>query len=208
MSIWPGQRAASRQLAQSTMRLLLRRFSSSLSPNIPRKFRWRTLANRSTNSWRRLRSMPRWPLSSSSSFPLRFTRAHSSTTTPSSKRKEAAAAAAAATASLSLSQRFRKLSREYGYSALGVYLLLSALDFPLCFLAVRHLGTERIGYWEHVALEKFWQVVPWPFPSPDQTQVNNNDDVPRTVGTTKEAEQSLQHAEQINAESDASTYLL
>ncbi|MCJ1232591.1 hypothetical protein MMC14_000544 [Varicellaria rhodocarpa] len=55
--------------------------------------------------------------------------------------------------SLSFSQRLRKLSREYGWSALGIYLLLSALDFPFCFLAVRWLGTDRIGHWEHVVIE-------------------------------------------------------
>jgi len=47
----------------------------------------------------------------------------------------------------------KKLSREYGWSALGVYLALSALDFPFCFLAVRLLGTERIGRWEHNVVE-------------------------------------------------------
>lgn len=60
---------------------------------------------------------------------------------------------------LTLSQRFKKLSREYGWSALGVYLLLSALDFPFCFLAVRTLGTERIAYWEHLIVEGFWTLV-------------------------------------------------
>ncbi|KAI9678150.1 MAG: hypothetical protein M1817_006095 [Caeruleum heppii] len=63
--------------------------------------------------------------------------------------------------SLSLSQRLRKLSREYGWSALGVYLLLSALDFPFCFLAVRTLGTDRIGHWEHVVIENVKKVIPW-----------------------------------------------
>ncbi|KAJ9260652.1 hypothetical protein DTO195F2_4492 [Paecilomyces variotii] len=53
----------------------------------------------------------------------------------------------------SLSQRLKKLTREYGWSALGVYLLLSALDFPFCFAAVRLLGVDRIGHWEHVILE-------------------------------------------------------
>ncbi|KAL1965153.1 hypothetical protein VTN77DRAFT_6066 [Rasamsonia byssochlamydoides] len=53
----------------------------------------------------------------------------------------------------SLSQRLKTLSREYGWSALGVYLLLSALDFPFCFLAVRLFGVERIGYYEHVVVE-------------------------------------------------------
>ncbi|KAL8942960.1 MAG: hypothetical protein Q9216_001375 [Gyalolechia sp. 2 TL-2023] len=61
--------------------------------------------------------------------------------------------------SLSLSQRLRKLSREYGWSALGVYLLLTALDFPLCFLAVRWIGTETIGRWESVIVDQFWRLL-------------------------------------------------
>jgi hypothetical protein len=47
----------------------------------------------------------------------------------------------------------RGLSKEYGYSALGVYLFLSALDFPFCFLAVRTIGTEVIGEWEEKLLD-------------------------------------------------------
>ncbi|MCJ1451216.1 hypothetical protein MMC28_001552 [Mycoblastus sanguinarius] len=62
--------------------------------------------------------------------------------------------------SLSISQRFRKLSREYGWSAIGVYLLLSALDFPFCFAAVRYLGTDRIGHYEHVILEWVRAMIP------------------------------------------------
>ena len=72
--------------------------------------------------------------------------------------------------SLSLSQRLKKLSREYGWSALGVYLLLTALDFPFCFLAVRWLGTDRIGHWEHVLVAWFWSVVPYPFPARETPQ--------------------------------------
>lgn len=45
----------------------------------------------------------------------------------------------------SLSARLRKLSREYGWAAVGVYLGLSVLDFPFCFLLVRVVGTDRIG---------------------------------------------------------------
>ena len=41
----------------------------------------------------------------------------------------------------SLSARMRTLSKEYGYAALGVYLGLTALDFPFCFLAVRMIGS-------------------------------------------------------------------
>jgi len=64
--------------------------------------------------------------------------------------------------SLSLTQRLRKLSREYGWSALGVYLALTALDFPFCFLAVRLLGTDRIGHWEHIVVSKIKSFVQWP----------------------------------------------
>lgn len=53
----------------------------------------------------------------------------------------------------SLSERLKKLSREYGWAALGVYLALSALDFPFCFAAVRLLGVERIGHYEHVVVQ-------------------------------------------------------
>lgn len=45
----------------------------------------------------------------------------------------------------SLGGRLKKLSREYGWSALGVYLALSALDFPFCYLLVRYLGADRVG---------------------------------------------------------------
>jgi hypothetical protein len=64
----------------------------------------------------------------------------------------------------SLSQRLRTLSREYGWAALGVYLGLSALDFPFCFVAVRLLGVERIGHWEHVVVSSVKDVFKsvWP----------------------------------------------
>ncbi|KAM5455592.1 DUF1279 superfamily [Microsporum audouinii] len=68
-----------------------------------------------------------------------------------------------ASAKPSFSQRMRTLSREYGWAAVGVYFFLSALDFPFCFAAVRLLGVERIGHYEHVivgsvkdAIAKIW----------------------------------------------------
>ncbi|KAI5805679.1 hypothetical protein EDC01DRAFT_700793 [Geopyxis carbonaria] len=51
-----------------------------------------------------------------------------------------------------LGARMKSLSKEYGYSALGVYLFLSALDFPFCFLLVRTVGTERIAAAEEAVL--------------------------------------------------------
>ena len=59
--------------------------------------------------------------------------------------KKSSSSAAAAQAPLTLSARLKKLSREYGWSAVGVYLALSVLDFPFCFLLVRFVGTEKIG---------------------------------------------------------------
>lgn len=62
-----------------------------------------------------------------------------------SRRSQTGGAKKAGEESLSLSGRLRKLSREYGWSAVGVYLALSVLDFPFCFLLVKWAGTERIG---------------------------------------------------------------
>lgn len=58
----------------------------------------------------------------------------------------------------------RKLSREYGWTVVGVYGLLSVLDFPLCYLAVKLLGTDRIGRYEHAVIQAFWGLVHIPFP--------------------------------------------
>jgi hypothetical protein len=58
----------------------------------------------------------------------------------------------------------RKLSREYGWAAFGVYLALTALDFPFCFLAVRALGTERIAHWENAVITWVQRAVPIQLP--------------------------------------------
>ena len=39
-------------------------------------------------------------------------------------------------------------------------MLLSALDFPFCFAAVRYLGTDRIGHYEHVVVDWVKSAVP------------------------------------------------
>ncbi|RFU76673.1 peptide alpha-n-acetyltransferase [Trichoderma arundinaceum] len=62
--------------------------------------------------------------------------------------------------SLTLSERFKKLSREYGWSAVGVYFALSVLDFPFCFLLVKVVGTERIGQVEHFVVSKVAKLIP------------------------------------------------
>ncbi|KAI1363738.1 hypothetical protein F5Y08DRAFT_232698 [Xylaria arbuscula] len=59
-----------------------------------------------------------------------------------------------------LSARLKKLSREYGWAAVGVYLGLSVLDFPFCFLLVRVVGTERIGEIEHWVVSNVSRAIP------------------------------------------------
>lgn len=88
----------------------------------------------------------------------RFESTKSSTHTPPTQLNSPEAAP-------SLSQRLKQLSKEYGWTAVGVYLALSALDFPFCFLAVRLLGTDRIGRWEHAIISGFWNIIGIPFPS-------------------------------------------
>lgn len=71
------------------------------------------------------------------------------------------------------SQRFKELSRRYGYAAVGVYLGLSVLDFPFCFLTVRWVGPERVGEVEHAIVDSFWSLVAIVVPSmgpEDRTQ--------------------------------------
>lgn len=45
----------------------------------------------------------------------------------------------------SLGARLRKLSREYGWAAVGVYAVLTVLDLPICFMIVRLVGADRVG---------------------------------------------------------------
>ncbi|KAG6117322.1 hypothetical protein E4U13_001180 [Claviceps humidiphila] len=61
---------------------------------------------------------------------------------------------------LSLSQRLKRLSKEYGWSALGVYLAISVLDFPCCFLLVRFVGTDNIGKAERYVMSSVSQFIP------------------------------------------------
>ncbi|KAM7195439.1 N-terminal acetyltransferase 2 [Naviculisporaceae sp. PSN 640] len=61
---------------------------------------------------------------------------------------------------LTLSQRLKKLSREYGWTAVGVYLALSVLDFPFCFLLVRIVGTEKIAAVEEIVVRNVQKIIP------------------------------------------------
>ncbi|KAK6351822.1 hypothetical protein TWF718_004967 [Orbilia javanica] len=62
--------------------------------------------------------------------------------------------------SQTVGERMRALFKEYGMSAVGVYFLLSVLDFPFCFLFVKAVGTEKIAHYEHIIVDGFWKVMP------------------------------------------------
>lgn len=49
----------------------------------------------------------------------------------------------------------KALVKEYGYSALGVYLFLSMLDLPVCYLVVHSLGKEQIEVYENQVKQYF-----------------------------------------------------
>ncbi|KAH7193092.1 uncharacterized protein B0J16DRAFT_334377 [Fusarium flagelliforme] len=59
-----------------------------------------------------------------------------------------------------LTARLKKLTREYGWVTVGVYLGLSVLDFPFCFLFVRMVGAEKIGEVEHRVMSAIKQMIP------------------------------------------------
>lgn len=80
----------------------------------------------------------------------------------------------------------RKLSREYGYAAVGVYLALTALDLPFCYLAVSYLGTERIGRWEHVILSYIKGIVKWPMGEEGKEAVDEGADYVKRKGPLEE----------------------
>lgn len=73
----------------------------------------------------------------------------------------------------SLSDRMKAMSRKYGWTVVGIYLGLSALDFPFCFLAVRWLGTDRIAAAEHAIVSRFWSALESLVPSLKDRRAKN-----------------------------------
>lgn len=134
----------------------------SLSGPSHRLFASRRAAQDSPATWSAWRSRTRparcQDLSSRPDWRHGQSRQHSQSG-PSQTSSSKSRAEGAADTAQSLTQRLRKLTREYGRAVLGVYLLISLIDFPFCWLAVRMLGTERIGHWEHVIVTTFWNLV-------------------------------------------------
>jgi len=115
----------------------------------------------------------------------------------------------------------RKLSREYGWAAFGVYMGLSALDFPFCFLAVRALGTERIGQWEHAIVTTVKEAVGKVIPlskevegkvEEGEVQLKQAVGMKKEAAVTKEGEEEwswgVEEAQKEASKDNASTFLL
>ncbi|ODV79681.1 uncharacterized protein CANTADRAFT_25584 [Suhomyces tanzawaensis NRRL Y-17324] len=49
----------------------------------------------------------------------------------------------------------KALMKEYGYSAFGVYMALSAIDLPLCYILVHSMGQDEIEYYENKVKQQF-----------------------------------------------------
>jgi N-terminal acetyltransferase 2 len=62
---------------------------------------------------------------------------------------------------LPVTQRLRILFKKYRWPALTVYIGLSIIDFGISFLAVRALGTEKIGRYEKIILRKVEDSTGW-----------------------------------------------
>lgn len=56
----------------------------------------------------------------------------------------------------------KKLSRDYGWAAFYVYMGLTALDLPFCYLAVVSIGPETVGHWEHIVVSNVKAFLQWP----------------------------------------------
>ena len=67
-------------------------------------------------------------------------RSNSSSTPPSSPSHDPGSGPDA-----TLSQRLKHLIKSYGWYALGVYLILSALDFTVAFVGINILGAEQVS---------------------------------------------------------------
>jgi hypothetical protein len=62
---------------------------------------------------------------------------------------------------LPVTQRLKILFKKYRWPALAIYFGLSVLDFGIAFIAVRAFGTERIGRYEKIILQKVEDTFGW-----------------------------------------------
>lgn len=109
-----------------------------------------------------------------------------------------------------LRDQLQRLFREYGWSAVGVYLALSVADLPICLLIVRMAGADRVGAAEHAVLE--WIRKAWRSVNPmahNQTVASTEppvDDVKTATVREGVVGSDLAQAEAATQDGEASTY--
>lgn len=72
----------------------------------------------------------------------------------------------------SLSQRLKHLIKSYGWYALGVYLVLSALDFGVAFVGVNLLGAEYVSQAAANAKAMVVSMIPSRAPEPGRDEID------------------------------------
>jgi hypothetical protein len=77
------------------------------------------------------------------------------------KRPAAPEIAAEEDTKLPVSQRLKILFKKYRWPAAGIYVGLGVLDFGVAFVGVKAFGTETIGRYEKVILEKLEEKTGW-----------------------------------------------
>jgi len=60
-----------------------------------------------------------------------------------------------------ISGRLKDLIKRYGWYALGVYVVLGAIDFGISFAGIQVIGAEKVSHWTHQAKEAVTGVI-WP----------------------------------------------
>ena len=80
-----------------------------------------------------------------------------------------------------LSQRLKQLIKSYGWYALGVYLLLSALDFGVAFVGINLLGAEYVSRVAASAKSMATSLISKP-PEPGLDEVESTKNIQSTEG--------------------------
>jgi N-terminal acetyltransferase 2 len=94
----------------------------------------------------RLRTTPtQSPLTHSARLPHLRTGSSGSVRLSSSSASSSSSSSSALPKDASLSQRLKHLIKSYGWYALGVYVVLSTLDFTVAFAAINLLGAEQVS---------------------------------------------------------------
>ena len=73
----------------------------------------------------------------------------------------------------SLSQRLKHLIKSYGWYALGMYIILSTIDFSVAFAAVNILGAEHVSHAAAAAKEFVLSYLPTRPPEPGREEIDS-----------------------------------